>query len=76
MFVINYKVLLIDDLLVNKNVVEYKIVEFCFICMVNNLLDSIVGICMWILMGIILFEKFIWWYVDFGEVYSVYNIRI
>lgn len=76
MSAINHKALLTDDLSANKNAAEYKTVESCFTCMANNPLDSTVGTCMRTLMGITSPEKFTWWYVDLGEVHSVYNIRI
>lgn len=47
----------------------------CYV--VNNFFDRNVNICLRVEdIGIILVEKIIWWYVDFGSSYNVYNIRI
>lgn len=47
----------------------------CYV--VNNFVDRNMNICLRMEdIGIIVVEKSIWWYVDFGSSYNVYNIRI
>lgn len=47
-------------------------------CDVGRVVDGDISMCMWIEdIGIWLNnDKKIWWYVDLGGVYNVYNIRI
>lgn len=47
-------------------------------CDVGRVVDGDNGICMWIgdIGKMLSDDKKIWWYVDFGEIYNVFNIWI
>lgn len=68
--------LLTDGLSVNKNTAEYETFVSCLNCDATNAVDKNIDTC-----TRTNFEKtspaqHTWWYVDLGDVRSIYNIRI
>nr|XP_034311839.1 multiple epidermal growth factor-like domains protein 10 [Crassostrea gigas] len=63
-----------DDLSANKNAAQHK--TSCSTCVATNALDRDMRTCMQTVMGMTSPDEFTWWYVDLGNIHSVYNIRI
>lgn len=57
---------------------QFETYEACLgpFCVATNAVDRNMSTCMQTIMGITSPDKNTWWYVDLGNVHSVYNIRV
>ncbi|XP_065921324.1 receptor-type tyrosine-protein phosphatase epsilon isoform X2 [Magallana gigas] len=65
-----------DDLSVNKATAQYKTQIKCSFCDATKAVDRNISTCTRTDFGQTAPDKYTWWYVDLGDVHSVYNIRI
>lgn len=64
------------DLSANKTTAQFEDLKTCPNCDAKNAVDRNIDTCMRTVMGKTTSTKVTWWYVDLGDVHSVYNIRI
>lgn len=68
---------LTDDLSANKLAKQYKTASACQSCVANKAVDRDIQTCAMVeVIGTTSTDKRTWWYVDLGDIYSLYNIRI
>lgn len=74
----NTSALFTENLSADKSTAQYRNIDTCNTCDAGRAVDGDMNTCMRTedIGRTSVYDKITWWYVDLGDVYNVYNIRI